>query len=91
MEENRSHKVTIEDREKMIVSAVEDVESFDEEKVVVITDMGTMTIFGADFRISRLNVDDGQLEIIGDIDEIKYSDTAAHDTQGGGFFGRLFR
>lgn len=90
MEENRSHKVVIEDREKMTVSAVEDVESFDEEKVVVITDMGTMTVIGADFRISRLNVEDGQLEIIGEIDEVRYSD-AAHETQGGGFFGRLFK
>ena len=62
MDENtREHKVTIENRERLTVGAVEDVESFDEEKVVILTDMGTMTVSGSDFRINRLNIDDGQL------------------------------
>ena len=40
MDENtREHKVTIENRERLTVGAVEDVESFDEEKVVILTDM----------------------------------------------------
>ena len=90
MDETRAHKVIIEDRARLMVSAVEDVESFDDEKVVIVTDMGTMTVIGADFRISKLNVDDGQLVIEGEIDEIQYSDTARSD-KGGGFFTRLFR
>ncbi len=90
MEENRNHKVVLENRERLTVGAVEDVESFDDEKVVVITDMGTMTVTGGDFRISRLNVDDGELVIEGEIDEIAYSDTIRSE-QGGGFFGRLFK
>ena len=36
MEENiREHKVTIEDRKRLVVTAVEDVESFDEEKGIL--------------------------------------------------------
>ena len=89
MEENREHKLSIENREKLTISAVEDVESFDDEKVVVITDMGTLTVSGGNFRISRLNVDDGQLVIEGDIDGLEYSDTM--DDGRGGFFGRLFK
>lgn len=90
MEENRNHKVILENRERLTISAVEDIESFDEEKVVVITEMGTMTVTGADFRINRLNVEDGQLVIEGEIDDIEYSDTVRED-KSGGFFGRLFR
>ena len=90
MEENaREHKVTIDNRARITVTAVEDVESFDEEKVIIITDMGTMTVTGTDFKISRLNVEDGQLIIEGEIDEIQYSERAVSD--GGGFFSRLFR
>ncbi len=89
MEENREHKVVIENRERLIISAVNDVESFDDEKVIVLTGMGTMTVRGAGFRINRLNVDEGQLIIEGEIDGIEYSDTV-RDT-GGGFFGRLFK
>lgn len=90
MEENREHRVTMENRERITITAVEDIESFDEEKVVVITEMGTMTVSGGDFRINRLNVDEGQLVIEGEIDEVEYSNTV-RDDRGGGFFGRLFK
>ena len=87
MDENtREHKVTIENRERLTVGAVE---SFDEEKVVILTDMGTMTVSGSDFRINRLNIDDGQLVLEGSIDDIQYSDTAPQES--GGFFSRLFK
>lgn len=89
MEEQRGHRVVMEDRAKITVSSVDDVESFEDEKVVVVTGMGTMTVLGADFHISKLNVDDGELVIEGEIDEIQYSD-AARDT-GSGFFGKLFK
>ena len=90
MEENREHKVVIDGRRKLTVSSVDDIESFDEEKVVILCSMGTMTVTGADFRINKLNVDDGQLIIEGEIDEVQYSDRASED-KGGGFFGKLFR
>ncbi|MEE1047898.1 MAG: sporulation protein YabP [Clostridia bacterium] len=90
MEENKNHGIILENREKLTISGVEDVESFDEEKVVIITEMGTMTVSGAEFRISRLNVDNGELIIEGEVDEIAYSNTV-RDDRSGGFFGRLFR
>ncbi len=90
MEEERKHKVILENRERLIVGAVRDIESFDDERVVIATDMGTMTVVGENFRISKLNVDDGQLIIDGNIDEIEYAETASTD-KGGGFFGRLFK
>ena len=51
--------------------------------------MGTMTVSGSDFRINRLNIDDGQLVLEGSIDDIQYSDTAPQES--GGFFSRLFK
>lgn len=91
MEENlREHKILMSDRKRLTVTAVEDVESFDEERVVIISDAGAVTVTGADFKISKLNIDDGQLEIEGEIDEIKYSDTVKETSQGG-FFGKIFR
>ncbi len=90
MEEERNHKVVLENRERLTVSAARDVESFDDERVVVVTDMGTMTVNGGNFHISKLNVDDGQLVIEGEIDEIQYSDTVASD-KSGGLFSRLFK
>ena len=89
-EEKRRHCVMIEDRERIIVSAVEDIESFDDEKVVVLCDMGEMTISGQNFKINKLNVDDGELIIEGIIDELQYSERKEQISEGG-FLGRLFR
>ena len=90
MEETKRHHVTMENRGKITITEVEDVESFDEGKVVVITSMGAMTVEGSDFRINKLNVDDGQLVIEGIVDEIKYSEIKRNQ-ESGGFFANLFR
>ena len=90
MEEVRRHFINMENREKITITEVEDIESFDEGKVVVITSLGAMTIEGSDFKINKLNVDDGQLVIEGIIDEIKYSEIRRRE-ENGGFFASLFR
>lgn len=93
MEEKRNteiiHKLTVTDREKLFITGVEDVESFDDDIMVVYTTDGVMTVKGAGFKISRLNVEDGELEAEGDIDSISYAD--GHKNDRGGFFGKIFK
>lgn len=90
MDEIRNHSISMKNRDGLTITEVEDVESFDEEKVIVHTSMGILTVMGADFRIHKLNIDEGQLVIDGAVDEIKYSDSAERE-QRGGFFSGLFR
>ncbi len=93
MDENKKdtaiHRVVMEGRQSLRVSGVEDVESFDDDTVVIYTVDGTMTVKGMDFRINKLSVEDGELEIDGDVDSILYSDSRKEEH--GGFFGRIFR
>ena len=93
MEERRKeemlHKLVMTGREKLTVIGVEDVDSFDDDKVIVYTTEGIMTVKGADFRINRLNVEDGEMEIEGEIDSIEYAD--GHKSDKGGFLGKIFR
>lgn len=90
MDEEKKQYITMENRERLTITEVDDVESFDEGKVVVITSMGAMTVMGSGFRINKLNIDDGQLVIEGTVDEIKYSEIR-RDEEHGGFFASLFR
>lgn len=86
------HTVLVENRSRIKINCVEDVESFNEEKVVVYTSMGVMVITGFDFKVSRLSVDDGQLVIDGEVDNIGYMEAAKEERgESGGFLGRLFR
>ena len=90
-ETGTKHTVVVEDRGRIKINCVEDVESFNEEKVVVYTAMGVMIVSGYNFKVSRLNVDDGQLVIDGEIDKIEYMDSVKGSEPSGGFFGKLFR
>ena len=83
------HKLIMTGRDRLVVSGVEDVESFDEDTIVAYTTDGTMTVKGADFKINRLNVDIGELEIEGEIDIIQYDNR--HKSDKGSFFSKIFK
>lgn len=89
MEEIRKHGMILSGREKLSADGVEDVESFEEDKIVAFTTEGQMTIKGANLKINKLSVEDKKMEIEGIIDVIEYQD--AHHGEGGGFWGKIFR
>ena len=82
------HNIIIEDRKNVTISGVTDVESFDEETVILMTDLGELVIKGFGLHISKIDVVSGDLALEGEIYNIGYSDTQA---AGGGFLSRLFR
>lgn len=84
---NLPHKLLLEERHRLTVSAVSDVDSFDETNVVVYTDGGILTVSGQALHIGRLNVETGDLLIEGEIASLVYS----AEKEAGGFFRRLFR
>lgn len=82
------HNLILEDRRTLTVSGVSDVDSFDEQTVVVFTDMGELTVRGTDLHINRLSVEVGELLMEGHISSLSYTD---EPQKGGGFFSKVFR
>lgn len=82
------HNLILEDRRTLTVSGVSDVDSFDEQTVVVFTDMGELTVRGTDLHINRLSVEVGELLMEGQISSLSYTDAPQ---KGGGFFSKVFR
>ena len=68
------HNLILEDRKHLTVSGVSDIDSFDEETVVVYTQMGELTIKGSDLHINALNIDTGELTVEGNMYSFVYSD-----------------
>lgn len=85
-----TNNIIIENRRKLSISGVEDVDSFDEVSIVMFTTMGMLTIKGQDLHINRLNIEIGDISIEGTIDEIIYSD-AEDKRNAQGFFSKLFK
>jgi sporulation protein YabP len=81
----------LENREKLSISGVIDVESFNDESVIVDTELGILVIRGVDLHINKLNIDSSELSVEGDIISCEYSDKEGSRSKGSGFFARMFK
>ena len=81
------HAISLQDRRKLTVSGVEDVESFDENTVVLQTSGGFLVLRGSALHIDKLSIEGGELLVTGRIDSMVYEDAPAAK---GGFFARIF-
>ena len=64
----------LENRQKLSISGVIDVESFNEDCIVIETELGLLIVHGEDMRINKLNLDNSELNIEGDIISCEYND-----------------
>ena len=81
------HRLTLEGREKLTVSGVEDVERFDEGCIIMSTCAGTLIVTGTNLHIGKLSLDGGELHVDGHIEGINYEEPAQPRR---GMFSRLF-
>ncbi len=65
----RLHGLHLEGREKLSVIGVQDVSGFDENTVLLLTELGELCIRGEELHIERIDLDAGQLELRGHIQE----------------------
>ncbi len=82
------HNIIMEDRKKLSVSGVTDIDSFDEQTIVAITDLGELTIRGWNLHITRLNLEQSELMVDGEISSLTYTDVRP---KAQGFFSKVLR
>ena len=83
----RPHNLIMEDRKSLSISAVNQVDSFDEQTVYLYTDMGQLTIKGNNLHLDHLNTDTGDITITGTIHGMMYT----NDQTKNGFISRIFK
>lgn len=83
---NGNHLLSLENRQRLNATGVLDVDRFDEKAVVMLTNMGVLTVEGENLHINRLNVENGEIAIEGEIDRVGYADLK----QKGGVLKGLF-
>ncbi len=85
------HNMILENRKKLSVSGIEEVESFNEEEIILRTCRhGVLVIKGDGLHINKLNVDSGDVSIVGTVTSMDYIDRSLKE-KGPGFFARLLR
>lgn len=82
--------IILENRSKLSISGVLDVLSFDDQVVILETDLGLLTVKGENLRINKLSIDTSEVIVEGDISSLTYSDK---DVEKGGssLFGKIFK
>lgn len=87
----RLHRLVLSDRHTGSVTGVNDVVSFDENEIVLDTDMGLLTVRGKELHVKRLTLEKGELDLEGQVDSLNYSSNAALKRSGDSFLNRLFK
>lgn len=83
---SRPQSITLSERAKLSVSGVEEVISFDEERIVMKTVLGELTVNGSGLHVGKLSLDTGELNVEGLVTDLSYAEREVE----GGFWSRLF-
>ncbi|MDD2627317.1 MAG: sporulation protein YabP [Clostridia bacterium] len=84
-----NHNVVMENREKVIITGIIDIHSFDDELVLTETEMGILTIKGKELKMNKLNLDNTELIVEGQIIMLQYNEV--EHMKKGGMFNKIFR
>ncbi len=84
------HHLVLENKHKLSITNVEDVDTFDETKIVLYTGNDTIIVEGFNMHIQKLDVEGGELIVEGDVVSILYTGDEYHK-KGQGFFRKMLK
>ena len=87
---NIMQNLLLENRNKLNIYGVLDVLSFDDQIVIVETELGLLTVKGDNLRINKLSIDTSEVIVEGDIISLIYSQKEL-DKKGEGFLSKIFK
>lgn len=87
---NIIQNVILENRNKLSISGVLDVLSFDDQIVILETELGLLTVKGENIKINKLSIDVSEVIIEGDIFNIGYSEKNMNEKDSS-FIRKIFK
>lgn len=83
------HTLTLVDREKLSVSGVSHVASYDDKQIILKTKLGDLVLKGQGLNINSLNLENGTLLVAGLLESIVYTEEQGDRAKG--FLRRLLK
>lgn len=87
---NVIQNLILENRNKLSISGVRDVLSFDDQIVIMETELGLLTVKGDNLKINKLSIDTSEVIIEGEINTLNYNDHTKKESEGG-LFSKIFK
>lgn len=88
---NIIQNVVLENREKLSISGVLDVLSFDDQIIILETDLGLLHVKGENLKINKLSIDTSEVIVEGNIGALNYSDKDLDKKGGSSLLGKIFK
>ena len=90
MNTNIIQNLVLENRTRLNISGVLDVLSFDDQIIIVETELGMLTVKGDNLRINKLSIDTSEVIVEGEIISLTYSNKDL-DKKNESFLGKIFK
>lgn len=87
---NVVQNIVLENREKLSISGVLDVLSFDDQIVILETELGLLTVKGENLRINKLSLDTTEVVINGETYNLGYTEKSS-DKKNSGLLNKIFK
>lgn len=86
------HTIKLVNRKNMELTGVNNVNTFDEQVILLETSMGLIAISGQELHITRLNLDEGRVDLEGNINCVEYKAQGADvKSKGKSILNRLLK
>lgn len=85
---HKKQNILIEDRRHLNLSGVDQVDSFNDNTIILSTIKGRLSIKGEELNISKLNLDEGKVEIDGLVNSLSY---LSKEGEPKNFIGKIFK
>lgn len=95
MEDNRKtssfQNIVLENRERLNITGIVDVFSFDDQIIIIETDLGLLTIKGENLKINKLSIDTSDFTVDGKIDSLTYSNSEMASKKSKNILSKIFK
>lgn len=84
------HRLCMEQRRECKITGVIEIDSFDENGILMETVDGMLAIKGNSLHVRRLSLEKGEADVDGRVDSLSYADKSTFAKKGEGLLKRLF-
>lgn len=82
MEQQNTHQALLYDRERLLLSGVTGIDSYDDRAVILYTQLGMLTVLGKNLHLGQYSAETGDAEVTGDIQALRYGDRSRNAPDG---------
>ncbi|MBV4419737.1 sporulation protein YabP [Clostridium tyrobutyricum] len=71
--DSKKNSLSLENRKRLIITGIIEVISFNEEQILLNTNLGSLNVKGSSLKMNKLDVQNGQVVIMGTINSCIYT------------------